>query len=479
MFWIYTAGVLSGFIVLIVFRNYRKEEIKSIYGEGKRYRCYPCFLRTGTLFHRDIKKDKAMLRDLYPMGNTNELLIRTQVRNGQWLLLSWFGVHLLGLALTIVIKDSGAIYDGRYILRESDDGTLTTIMASAHGESLNIADIPVEVRGKLAEGEEREKLFELGKTYVLKEISGNNASLEHVQYPLNFVTDVPDTSMTVSWDLDMAPLVMPDGSIEVSQVPESGTSQEIKAILNYGGEQRVLEILLKVFPETKTDNEKAYDEILSEIRLQNEGNSDVFKLPEIVQGEKVYWTERKKYTAEKTVAAAAMIVCIVIVYRTGEKKRKISIRSEQMIKSYPKFIHKLVLLTGAGLNIRHALQTMSENQSVLQKGETDYVNEEVKVTLKMMAQGVPEIQAYEMFGRHCGDRYFVKLSVMMIQCVKKGAAGMNELMSGMADEAMMIQRDQIRQKSERAGTKLLMPMGMLLTVVFMILVVPAFLSMNL
>ena len=56
---------------------------------------------------------------------------------------------------------------------------------------------------------------------------------------------------------------------------------------------------------------------------------------------------------------------------------------------------------------------------------------------------------------------------------------MNELMSGMADEAMMIQRDQIRQKSERAGTKLLMPMGMLLTVVFMILVVPAFLSMNL
>ena len=52
------------------------------------------------------------------------------------------------------------------------------------------------------------------------------------------------------------------------------------------------------------------------------------------------------------------------------------------------------------------------------------------------------------------------------------------MMSETADEAMMMKREQAKNEGEKVGTKLLMPMGIMLAVVLVILVVPAFLTIN-
>ncbi len=95
-----------------------------------------------------------------------------------------------------------------------------------------------------------------------------------------------------------------------------------------------------------------------------------------------------------------------------------------------------------------------------------------------MNQGISEVQVYESFGKRCQNASYLKLGTLMVQCTKKGAKGMTKIMADTADEAMMQKREYILRKGEQISTKLLLPMGLLLIVVMAVLIVPAFLSMN-
>ena len=72
----------------------------------------------------------------------------------------------------------------------------------------------------------------------------------------------------------------------------------------------------------------------------------------------------------------------------------------------------------------------------------------------------------------------MRLSALLIQQVKRGAKGMNQLLMQEVLESEVIWRENSRKRAEEAGTKLLLPMILLMTVVFAVLMIPAFLSMS-
>lgn len=147
------------------------------------------------------------------------------------------------------------------------------------------------------------------------------------------------------------------------------------------------------------------------------------------------------------------------------------------MKDYPELVHKLVLLGYAGVNFKPALSIIIKDARA--SGCADhYVWQEIEAALRAMEQGVSEVQAYEMLGRRCAQLPYLKLTTMMIQSLKKGVGGIQQMMSETADEAMMMKREQAKNEGEKVGTKLLMPMGIMLAVVLVILVVPAFLTIN-
>ena len=68
------------------------------------------------------------------------------------------------------------------------------------------------------------------------------------------------------------------------------------------------------------------------------------------------------------------------------------------------------------------------------------------------------------------------LAVLLAQNLKKGSKGLLELLKQESQEAFEERRRQAKTTGEKASTKLLLPMGMMLAVVLVILTVPAFLS---
>ena len=116
---------------------------------------------------------------------------------------------------------------------------------------------------------------------------------------------------------------------------------------------------------------------------------------------------------------------------------------------------------------------IKEAKQVIEK-----LRKEMEVTLREMNYGIAEIKAYENFGNRCGNQNYIRFSSLLIQHVKRGAKGMNQLLMQEVTEAEILWRENSRKRAEEAGTKLLFPMILLMSVVFAVLMIPAFLSMS-
>ena len=71
-----------------------------------------------------------------------------------------------------------------------------------------------------------------------------------------------------------------------------------------------------------------------------------------------------------------------------------------------------------------------------------------------------------------------KLAALLTQNLRKGSKGLSELLRTEADQAFEERKAAAKKRGEEAGTKLLLPMFMMLSMVLLIVIVPAFLSIQ-
>lgn len=102
--------------------------------------------------------------------------------------------------------------------------------------------------------------------------------------------------------------------------------------------------------------------------------------------------------------------------------------------------------------------------------------EEVTAACYEMQSGISEAQAYERFGKRCQLSEYIRLGTVLSQNLKKGSSGLVQLLTMEADASLTERKNHARKIGEQAGTKLLLPMIVMLGIVLVILMVPAFLS---
>lgn len=152
-----------------------------------------------------------------------------------------------------------------------------------------------------------------------------------------------------------------------------------------------------------------------------------------------------------------------------------------MMIDYAGIVGKFSLLLGAGMNISLAWEKIAfAYQKKREQGQIEkrYAYEEMLNTLYEIRDGVGELQAYENFGIRCQLSIYRRLSVLIVQNVRKGAQGMQRLLEQEEWEAYEQRKAYARQMGEEAGTKLLLPMGIMLAIVLAILVIPAGMTLN-
>ena len=149
-----------------------------------------------------------------------------------------------------------------------------------------------------------------------------------------------------------------------------------------------------------------------------------------------------------------------------------------MLMDYPEIVSSLALLLGAGMNVQNSwLKIVNDYRTKREEtGKKRYAYEEMLFTVYEMENGVLQVNAYERFGRSCRISCYTRLSTMISQNLRKGSTNLAQLLTEEAKEAFENRKHMARKLGEKAGTKLLLPMMMILGVMMVIIMVPAFRS---
>lgn len=104
---------------------------------------------------------------------------------------------------------------------------------------------------------------------------------------------------------------------------------------------------------------------------------------------------------------------------------------------------------------------------------------EMNATRVQMRNGMPQQEALRQFGRRVQDPQLRRLANMLYRNLRRGDEFLLERLKEMNSEAWEEHKKRVRIQSEEAETKLLVPMILMLTVILMIILTPAMLTMNL
>ena len=168
------------------------------------------------------------------------------------------------------------------------------------------------------------------------------------------------------------------------------------------------------------------------------------------------------------------------VVKNEELKRKIVKRNQQLESDYASIVCKLTMLCGAGSTILLAWdKIISDYEFEENQYGYRYAYEEMKIARYRMKNGILETEAYAEFGRRCDTSSYIKLGCLLEQNIKKGTKGLKDILDGEVREAFVERKLLAKKRGEEASTKLLFPMMLMLIISMVVVIVPAFMSMNL
>ena len=159
-----------------------------------------------------------------------------------------------------------------------------------------------------------------------------------------------------------------------------------------------------------------------------------------------------------------------------ELDRKLECRKRELLLDYPEIVNKLALYMGAGMTIRNAFFKMGEDYKKQSNQRKRYVYEEIAMVCYELQSGRSETEAYDYLGKRCQVQAYMKLSALLSQNIRKGSNDLLQMLRQEADNAFTERKGLAKKLGEEAGTKLLLPMMIMLCIVMVIIIIPAYFS---
>lgn len=447
--------------------------VKKIYGRGKQQK--GC-CEAGRWESRQVVRDLSVL---YPSRENSARLQQYYVKKMAFSMI----ILLAGTLLATVVyrqeqgqkllEGNNQIPRGDY--REEED----RVQLNASVEGYEDWKFELQVGGKMPEREEADGLEKEFWELMMSEALGENASWNQVYEDLKLAEGLDGYPFYVEWSSESPHIIDWEGNVSVVEEMAEGVTLTACVSLKDWEWQHTLTVT--VIPRPLTEEESIYRELQEYIRQleQNTSTESVLVLPEAWQEKTVTWKEEvEDYSIFLWLIAVAAGVSVFFL-QDRDLHTRVQEREQRLKEAYPVIVNKLVLYLGAGLTIRGALmhmaQTYDRGQEPGRKEEPVY--EEILCTCRELQTGTSEPDAYEKFGKRCGLQEYVRLSALLSQNLRRGSG---TLPARLREEADLSEREQInecRRKGEEVSTKLLIPMVMMLGMVMVMIMIPAFTSM--
>ena len=391
-------------------------------------------------------------------------------------LLIVFAANALGACALWSEWSSSTVRDG-YLVREEYGGTSYTenleVKVEGKKESVEL-QVPPRVRT-----EEEVSALLAAACADLPDLVLGGMPASHVDRDLLLVGSMGDEGITVSWMTSSPSVIDWDGKIS-RDVSPAGSDVRLTAELSLDGSMREITMDVTVYPRKLTAAEKLRDSVERAVDSENTGTAgdERLLLPEEIDGRPVHWSLPDSSTGFMILIMGMLTSVLFLFSRVQNRGIELDRRKHQLMRDYPNVISYLVLLLNAGMSMRMAFArlTIDYEKSLKGGGQVREGYEVIAKACHEMEKGVSELDAYMHIGQNTPEIRYKTFSTLLVQNMRKGSRELTGILEREAAEAFEERKKQARILGEQAGTKLMFPMLLMLGVVLVILMVPAYMS---
>ena len=203
---------------------------------------------------------------------------------------------------------------------------------------------------------------------------------------------------------------------------------------------------------------------------------NMLSLPTEIDGQRIYYREHED-RSYLLLPLLGVIAAMAIYMRQGQARRTEKKQREALLMlDYSELVSKLMVYIGAGLTVRNALETISQHfDALIARGikEDRPLYQELRTMVIQFRRNMPESEIYLSFGRRVNLKPYTKLVSLIEQNRMNGARNLRAMLELEMEEAFEQRKTTARRLGEEAGTKLLLPLFIMLGIVMIIVIVPA------
>lgn len=385
--------------------------------------------------------------------------------------------NLLCLGAWISAHSNPLLINGNSIARNPNGEGEIPIELSAQidGEETEIFDYLVEER--VYTEQETEALYQQAVASLEDAIRGENESLEDVRKDLQLITALEGYPFEISWESSNYALVNVDGTVDNRDLTE-GEIVTLTVHFRYEEQTRDYQLYVKVNPVIYTDKEllrKQMEELMG-MQAEKTKHEETMVLPENLGEKRIIWQEIIEDSSGYFLVLILITAGVLYWGRSRDLDQKLERRKRELLMDYPEIVNKLALYMGAGMTIRNAFFKMGEDYKKQSDRRKRYVYEEIVMVCYELQSGRSEAEAYDHLGKRCQVQAYMKLSALLSQNIRKGSNDLLQMLRQEADNAFAERKGLAKKLGEEAGTKLLLPMMMMLCIVMVIIMIPAYFS---
>lgn len=376
------------------------------------------------------------------------------------------------------------LVDGRYIVRDEKGGSEKNVAVEARSENGFSKVMQIRVEQQLFTEEELAGLWPDFEQAVKQSIFAADDSADYVSKDLNLPASIPGYPFLIKWKSEQPLIVSGSGRINEERLSETQQKQKgavvvLTAVCSCQDFSKEISIPVRVFGKHLTKEEVFWQQAEAAVSEWSERSAygTVQQLPESVEEERM--TYREQGGKEWLVLLLCGLTAAILVVRKMDEdlKSQVKKRDEQLEWEYPLLVNRFVLYYGAGLTIKNIWQRICRDYE--ERKNMTGINcayEEMLKADRKMQDGLGEREAYSAFAHAIGLTKYRSLISLLQQTLQTGGGDIKEQLNEQLTEAFLEQKRNARILGEKAGTRMLLPMFLMLAVVLVIILIPAFLS---
>ncbi|MDR1571795.1 MAG: type II secretion system F family protein [Clostridiales Family XIII bacterium] len=341
--------------------------------------------------------------------------------------------------------------------------------------------VEILVRPRSLGEDEKKKL--VGETAQRLEtlILGENGSLDDVRSDLDLVGRDPETNVDIAWSSDRPDTLDDSGALNRVAAKE-GEAVNLKARLSMEDVSETVALEVRLGPPASEGSAgKSLDAVLAgQLKKLNESaDGDALALPE-ADGYGVSYSWEGAGGGPRVMEAALLSLCALMLYGSRYKgiDGKVRAARASMLRDFPEFINKMLILLNAGLVVSAAIERVARDyEERADRGAPKPLYEELAgIRRRVEGANAPLAAELGIMASRSGVRELMRFASIISDNIDKGSA-LAEKLQAEGELVWSMRRKNAEEAGRIAETKLVMPMALTLLALIMVTIAPAALEM--